>query len=172
MVDRAIPRPGRRLLELLSHQLAQVCRQLLRRGLLAHLRQDLFELLIGDQHLEQTARVPLEHLLLGQHLGNTVLGELGLEVVDKLARRHRVQFDPLVAQEGDLLVGNAADVTRLLDVVANFLVVRTMQDGEMTIFGAGRYVDRVKPDAGGWKFASKTVVLDSRQIDTLLAIPI
>ena len=42
----------------------------------------------------------------------------------------------------------------------------------MTIFGAGRYVDRVKRDAGNWKFASKIVVLDSRQIDTLLAIPI
>jgi len=59
-----------------------------------------------------------------------------------------------------------------VDLVANFLVVRTMQDGEMTIFGAGRYVDRVRRDAGGWKFVSKTVVLDSRQIDTLLAIPI
>ena len=59
-----------------------------------------------------------------------------------------------------------------LDLTANFLVVRTMQDGEMTIFGAGRYVDRVRRDAGTWRFASKTVVLDSRQVDTLLAIPI
>jgi anthranilate 1,2-dioxygenase small subunit len=70
------------------------------------------------------------------------------------------------------LVENARDAAQALDVVANFLVVRTMQDGEMTIFGAGRYVDRLKRDAGCWKFASKTVVLDSRQIDTLLAIPI
>ena len=70
------------------------------------------------------------------------------------------------------IVENVPDVTGPLDVVANFLVVRTMQDGEMTIFGAGRYVDRVKRDADVWKFASKTVVLDSRQIDTLLAIPI
>ena len=70
------------------------------------------------------------------------------------------------------IVENAPDAAEALDVVANFLVVRTMQDGEMTIFGAGRYVDRVKCGAGGWKFASKTVVLDSRQIDTLLAIPI
>src|SRR5712672_777153 len=29
----------------------------------------------------------------------------------------------------------------LLDLAANFVVVRTMQDGEMTIFGAGRYID-------------------------------
>jgi anthranilate 1,2-dioxygenase small subunit len=70
------------------------------------------------------------------------------------------------------IVGDAVEGPDPLDVVANFLVVRTMQDGDMTIFGAGRYVDRVRPDIGTWKFASKTVVLDSRQIDTLLAIPI
>jgi anthranilate 1,2-dioxygenase small subunit len=59
-----------------------------------------------------------------------------------------------------------------LDAEANVLVVRTMQDGEMTIFAAGRYVDRVVSDGADWKFARKEVVLDSRQIDTLLAIPI
>lgn len=59
-----------------------------------------------------------------------------------------------------------------LDLVANFIVVRTMQDGEMTIFGAGRYLDQVRYEGGAWKFARKIVVLDSRQIDTLLAIPI
>jgi anthranilate 1,2-dioxygenase small subunit len=59
-----------------------------------------------------------------------------------------------------------------LDLVANFLVVRTMQEGDMTLFAAGRYVDQVKHANGTWKFARKTVVLDSRQIDTLLAIPI
>ena len=59
-----------------------------------------------------------------------------------------------------------------LDVTANFLVVRTMQDGGMMLFAAGRYVDRVVRAEGGWKFAGKDVVLDSRQIDTLLAIPL
>ena len=37
---------------------------------------------------------------------------------------------------------------------------------------AGHYLDQVRRLDCGWKFASKTVVLDSRQIDTLLAIPI
>jgi anthranilate 1,2-dioxygenase small subunit len=64
------------------------------------------------------------------------------------------------------------EVAEALDLVANFLVVRTMQDGEMTIFGAGYYVDQVSHDGDSWKFARKIVVLDSRQIDTLLAIPI
>jgi anthranilate 1,2-dioxygenase small subunit len=59
-----------------------------------------------------------------------------------------------------------------LDVTASFLVVRTMQDGDMTLFAAGRYIDRVVRGEGGWKFARKDVVLDSRQIDTLLAIPL
>jgi len=59
-----------------------------------------------------------------------------------------------------------------LEVEANFLVVRTMQDGEMTMFAAGRYVDELRRDGDAWKFASRNVVLDSRRIDTLLAIPL
>jgi 3-phenylpropionate/cinnamic acid dioxygenase small subunit len=59
-----------------------------------------------------------------------------------------------------------------LDLTANFLVVRTMQEGDMTIFAAGRYLDQIRRQGGAWRFARKTVILDSRQIDTLLAIPI
>src|SRR6266566_2241270 len=42
-----------------------------------------------------------------------------------------------------------------LDVTTNFLVVRTMQDGAMVLFAAGRYVDRVINSSDGWKFARK-----------------
>ena len=59
-----------------------------------------------------------------------------------------------------------------LELKANFLVVRTMQEGDMILFAAGRYLDQVTFAEGAWKFARKDVVLDSRQIDTLLAIPI
>ena len=59
-----------------------------------------------------------------------------------------------------------------LDAEANFLVVRTVQDGAMTLFAAGHYADRVVRTEAGWKFARKIVILDSRQIDTLLAIPL
>jgi anthranilate 1,2-dioxygenase small subunit len=62
--------------------------------------------------------------------------------------------------------------TGAIDLTANFLVVRTMQDGAMMLFAAGRYVDRVVRVGDAWKFAAKDAVLDSRQIDTLLAIPI
>jgi anthranilate 1,2-dioxygenase small subunit len=55
---------------------------------------------------------------------------------------------------------------------ANFIAVRTMQDGAMTLFAVGRYIDRVVRTDSGWKFAGKLVVLDSRGIDTLLALPL
>ena len=64
------------------------------------------------------------------------------------------------------------EMAATIELSANFLVVRTMQEGDMTLFAAGRYLDQVRYEDGTWKFARKTVVLDSRQIDTLLAIPI
>jgi len=59
-----------------------------------------------------------------------------------------------------------------VEAVANMMVVRIMQDGAMSLFAVGRYVDRIVRDGDAWRFAEKTVVLDSRQIDTLLAIPL
>lgn len=70
---------------------------------------------------------------------------------------------------GIRIIGPTADG---FDVEASFLVVRTMQDGDMMVFAVGRYLDRVTHTDAGWKFARKIVVLDSRQIDTLLAIPL
>ncbi len=57
-------------------------------------------------------------------------------------------------------------------VRSNFTVTRTMSDGAMVVFACGRYLDRVAEDAGRLIFAERTVVLDSRRIDTLLVIPL
>ena len=65
-----------------------------------------------------------------------------------------------------------AEEAGVLSVVANLMVVRIMQDGAMMLFASGRYVDRLVRQGGVWKFVRKEVVLDSRQIDTLLAIPL
>lgn len=55
----------------------------------------------------------------------------------------------------------------------SFLVARIMQSGETTLFATGRYRDRIAFAADGLpRFAEKVVILDSRQIDTLLAIPL
>ena len=57
-------------------------------------------------------------------------------------------------------------------VRSNFTVTRTMSDGAMAVFACGRYLDRVVEDSGRLIFAERTVVLDSRRIDTLLVIPL
>jgi anthranilate 1,2-dioxygenase small subunit len=54
----------------------------------------------------------------------------------------------------------------------NFLVVRTMQEGEQTIFACGRTYDRIVEVEGRLLLKDRLVVLDSRQVDTLLVIPI
>jgi anthranilate 1,2-dioxygenase small subunit len=55
--------------------------------------------------------------------------------------------------------------------VANFLVVRIMQDGDTRLFASGRYVDRIalSPEP---RYEQRVVVCDSRRFDTLLAIPL
>ena len=54
--------------------------------------------------------------------------------------------------------------------IANFLVIRIMQDGDTVVFASGRYVDRIAlPEM---KYAERVVICDSRRFDTLLAIPL
>jgi anthranilate 1,2-dioxygenase small subunit len=55
---------------------------------------------------------------------------------------------------------------------ANFVVIRTMPEGQQTIFACGRTFDRIVEAEGRLVFKSRLVVLDSRQVDTLLVIPI
>jgi 3-phenylpropionate/cinnamic acid dioxygenase small subunit len=63
--------------------------------------------------------------------------------------------------------------TGVLHARTSFMVARVMRTGETTMFATGYYDDRVVLDAtDGARFAEKTVILDSRQIDTLLAIPL
>jgi anthranilate 1,2-dioxygenase small subunit/terephthalate 1,2-dioxygenase oxygenase component beta subunit len=54
----------------------------------------------------------------------------------------------------------------------NFITVRIMRTGDTLLFATGCYEDRVALRPDGARFAEKTVILDSRQIDTLLAIPL
>ncbi len=56
--------------------------------------------------------------------------------------------------------------------VSCFQVVRIMRTGESMLFASGRYLDRIRLDGEGAVFEERIVVLDSRNIDTLLAIPL
>jgi anthranilate 1,2-dioxygenase small subunit len=54
--------------------------------------------------------------------------------------------------------------------IANFLVVRIMENGETMLFASGRYVDRIATKE--MLYEERVVVCDSRRFDTLLAIPL
>ena len=80
------------------------------------------------------------------------------------AQRYRHMIAPPVVEPGEGGVVRAQ---------TSFMVVRTMHSGETMMFVTGRYDDRILlegPEAP--RFVEKTVVLDSRVVDTLLAIPI
>jgi len=55
--------------------------------------------------------------------------------------------------------------------VANFLVIRIMENGEAMLFASGRYVDRIVL-SGEPQYEERVVICDSRRFDTLLAIPL
>jgi 3-phenylpropionate/cinnamic acid dioxygenase small subunit len=80
------------------------------------------------------------------------------------AQRYRHVISPPLIAAGE---GGAVEAQ------SSFMVARIMHTGETMLFATGRYLDRVVVDSAGTaRFAEKIVVLDSRLIDTLLAIPL
>ncbi len=53
-----------------------------------------------------------------------------------------------------------------------FTVIRTLREGEMALFAAGKYLDTVSFDGPVPKFSEKLVLTDSTRIDVLLAAPL
>lgn len=54
----------------------------------------------------------------------------------------------------------------------NYLVVRTVQGGEMTLFASGKYLDTVVLAEGGAQFSEKVVLTDSDGFDMYLLAPL
>src|ERR1700724_4621375 len=73
---------------------------------------------------------------------------------------------------GPALIG--AEHDGQVQAQTSFMVARIMHTGEVTLFATGCYRDRVVLGASDAeaRFAEKIVILDSRLIDTLLAIPL
>jgi anthranilate 1,2-dioxygenase small subunit len=77
--------------------------------------------------------------------------------------RYRHIVGPIRVAEVDATVARAN---------SNFIVVRIMHDGEMSLFVAGRYLDRIDLTSKPYRFIERLVVLDSQKIDTFLVIPL
>jgi anthranilate 1,2-dioxygenase small subunit len=123
--------------------------------------EDCFYRITSAENYEAGMPLGLIHATSRNMLKDRVSALREANIYEPQRYRHLVSSIKLMAEHG-----------ATLDLVANFLVVRTMQEGDMILFAAGRHLDQVRYEDGAWKFARKTVVLDSRQIDTLLAIPI
>ena len=55
--------------------------------------------------------------------------------------------------------------------IANFVIIRVMQNGDTAVFATGKYLDRILLSPAP-KYEERVVVCDSRRFDTLLAIPL
>ncbi len=75
--------------------------------------------------------------------------------------RHVLTAPRLVEDNGGVLLARTS-----------FMVARVMHSGETMLFATGMYEDRIVLNGDKTLFAEKKVILDSRQIDTLLAIPL
>jgi anthranilate 1,2-dioxygenase small subunit len=122
--------------------------------------EDCFYRITSAENFEAGLPVGLVYLTSRAMLADRVMALRKANIYEPQRYRHLISAIKLGEEGGELAI------------TANFLVVRTMQDGAMSLFAAGRYVDRIVRDRDSWKFARKEVVLDSRQIDTLLAMPL
>jgi anthranilate 1,2-dioxygenase small subunit len=123
--------------------------------------EDCFYRVTSAENFEAGLPLGLIHATSRNMLKDRVTALREANIYEPQRYRHLVSSIQIVEDRGETL-----------DLATNFLVVRTMQDGDMAIFAAGRYVDQVVRVGDNWKFTRKEVVFDSRQIDTLLAIPI
>ena len=94
-------------------------------------------------------------------LADRVLALRRANIYERQAYRHIVGTPRLIGSD-------AGDIR----TETPFLVVRTMRDGRMDLFAAGRYRDRVVDPGGEPRFQERIVICDSSQFDTLVAIPL
>ncbi len=96
-------------------------------------------------------------------LEDRVLALRRANIFERQSYRHIVGMPAILGEEAD---GGGVRAE------APFVVVRTMRDGTMDVFAAGRYLDLVRREGDGLRFAERLVGGDSPNFDTLLAIPL
>lgn len=94
-------------------------------------------------------------------LADRVLALRRANIYERQTYRHIIGTPRLVATQGD---GAEAETP--------FLVVRTMRDGRMDLFVAGRYRDQLQDEGGQFRFKERIVICNSSHFDTLVAIPL
>jgi salicylate 5-hydroxylase small subunit len=80
---------------------------------------------------------------------------------DPYYQRHVVGL-PIIREDNDGVIVSEA----------NYAVFRTKLSGESTVFNVGRYLDRIKRDAGKLKFISRLCIYDTEMIPNSIIYPI
>ena len=57
-------------------------------------------------------------------------------------------------------------------VQSSYAVIRTMQEGDISVFSSGKILDKIVISDDSLQFQERIVVCDSSRIDTLIVIPI
>lgn len=67
-------------------------------------------------------------------------------------------------------IGEAVD--GVIPVTTGYAIIRTMQEGDISVFSSGKYLDKIVVGNGAPRFKERIVVCDSDRVDTLIVIPI
>lgn len=59
-----------------------------------------------------------------------------------------------------------------VEAESSYVVIQTLQNGESTVYQAGRYLDKLVSTAAGWRYQQRRVIYDTSRVQTLLATPI
>lgn len=57
-------------------------------------------------------------------------------------------------------------------VQTSYAIIRTMQEGDVSIFSSGKYLDKIDVNGDRPLFTERIAVFDSPRVDTLMVIPI
>lgn len=94
-------------------------------------------------------------------------------LVDRIvALRNANIYEPHVYRHLISAIRLRGEQDGLWSVQTGYAVIRTLQEGEMSVFSAGRYLDRVDLAGDRPRFRERRVIFDSRRVDTLMVIPI
>ncbi|TBR09751.1 MAG: anthranilate 1,2-dioxygenase [Rugosibacter sp.] len=127
------------------------------------------ELFTADGHYEI---VPKENADAGLPMGIIYCNNQGMMRDRILSTREANLYEPQTYRHlvSGLIITPADQ--GMVKMSANYVVIRTNQEGDSIIYQAGRYEDQVINTAEGWRYRSKRAIYDTLRVPTLMAIPV
>jgi len=94
-------------------------------------------------------------------------------LVDRIvALRNANIYEPQVYRHLISAIRLRGERDGLWSVQTGYAVIRTLQEGEVSVFSTGKYLDRIDLAGDRPLFRERRVIFDSRRVDTLMVIPI